>query len=181
MLLQADHSCLLLVDVQQRLMPAVQHGTQVVEHATWLVRLARTMDVPVRVTEQYPQGLGSTVESLRELVGDDEVLTKVHFCANQSDGVRNALAATGRRQLVVAGAEAHVCVLQTVLGLLAEGYTVFVVADAISSRNPRDAELARQRLRDAGATLVSPEMVAFEWLERADNDTFRRIHRDFIR
>ncbi|MFV8835610.1 hydrolase [Aquisalimonas sp.] len=181
MRINAATSGLLVVDVQERLAPAIHEGERVIENAGWLIKVAREVDVPVRLTEQYPQGLGATVSQVRAQVLDDEVLEKVHFSCMESDNIRRQLARIGRRQIIMAGTEAHVCVLQSALALVEEGYEVFVVADAVSSRKPRDAELALERMRDAGVRVVTREMVAFEWLHRADTDLFRRVQQRFIR
>ena len=181
MRISAETSCLLVVDIQDKLAPAIHESDQIIENAAWLIRIAREVDLPVRLTEQYPQGLGATVAQVRSQVVDEEVLEKVHFSCMDSDPIRRHLAAVGRRQIVVAGTEAHVCVLQSALGLVADGYEVFVVADAISSRKPRDVDVAIERMRDAGVRIVTREMVAFEWLNRADTELFRRVQQRFIR
>ncbi len=181
MRISVETSCLVVVDVQERLAPAVDGGERVIENAGWLIKIAREVAVPLLVTEQYPKGLGHTVQALRSLLVDDEVMEKVHFSFMDSDPIRRQLASLGRRQIVVVGTEAHVCVLQSALGLLSEGYEVFVVADAVSSRRPADAEVALQRLRDEGVRVVTREMVAFEWMNRAGTDTFRRISKKYIR
>lgn len=181
MRISVETSCLVVVDVQERLAPAVDGGERVIENAGWLIKIAREVAVPLLVTEQYPKGLGHTVQALRSLLVDDEVMEKVHFSFMDSDPIRRQLASLGRRQIVVVGTEAHVCVLQSALGLLSEGYEVFVVADAVSSRRPADAEVALQRLRDEGVRVVTREMVAFEWMNRAGTETFRRISKKYIR
>lgn len=178
--MQADVSALLIVDVQARLLPAIHDGERVLQNCAWLLRLARELGVPLAVSEQYPQGLGPTVDTLRDLVAPEHIVEKVHFSC-VAEGRLAQLPGFTRKQIVVAGTEAHVCVLHTCLDLLAEEKHVFVVADAIGSRNPRDVELALARLRQNGAQIVSREMVAFEWLRRAGTDLFRRINREFIR
>ncbi len=181
MLLRSDTSALLIVDVQARLLPAIDDGERVLQNCAWLVRLARELDVPVGVSEQYPQGLGPTVATLRELVASECIVKKIHFsCVAESRFAELPGFAT-RQQIVVAGTEAHVCVLHTCMDLLAEGRQVFVAADAVGSRTAVDRELALDRLRQNGAQIVTREMVAFEWLERAGTDLFRRISREFIR
>ena len=181
MRMNASTSCLLVVDVQERLAPAIHEGERVVENAGWLIKVAREVDLPVRVTEQYPKGLGPTVPDLRSLVLDDELLEKVHFSCMESDHIRRELAALGRRQIVIVGTEAHVCVLQSALGLTQDGYEVYVVADAVSSRRPSDTEHALARLRGEGVRVVTREMVAFEWLARADTEIFRKVMPRYIR
>jgi nicotinamidase-related amidase len=180
MLLRAEASALLIVDVQSRLLPAIQDGERVLQNCTWLVRIAQELSVPVAVSEQYPQGLGPTVATLRDLVAPESVVQKVHFSC-VAEGCLARLPSYAREQFVVAGTETHVCVLHTCLDLLTEGKQVFVVADAVGSRNLTDRELALARLRQNGAQIVSREMVAFEWLRRAGTELFRRINRDFIR
>ena len=181
MRLQAEESCLLVVDLQDRLLPAVAGGDDVVGEAVWLIKVARELAVPVRLTEQYPHGLGATVPAVRGLVVDEELHEKVHFACTESDALRRDLVGTGRRQVVIAGAEAHVCVLQSALGLLREGYAVFVVAEAVASRRERDRDLALERMRQCGIQVLSREMVAFEWLNQAGTDAFRRVQRRYIR
>lgn len=180
MLLQADTSALLIVDVQTRLLPAIHDGERVLQNCAWLLRLARELGVPLAISEQYPRGLGPTVKALRDLVAPDSIVEKVHFSC-VAEGCLAPLPGFRREQIVVAGTEAHVCVLHTCVDLLAEGKQVFVVADAVGSRKPVDCELALARLRQNGAQIVSREMVAFEWLRRAGTDLFRRINRELIR
>jgi nicotinamidase-related amidase len=181
LLVSRPGSCLLVVDLQQRLMPAIADAERVVATASWMIRLAREFDVPVRVSEHCPEAIGTTLPSLRSLLLDDEVLPKVHFSCMESTRIRRELSGLGRRQVIMVGAEAHVCVLQTALGLLRDGYEVFVLSDGVSSRRPADAALALDRLRQAGVSIVNAEMVAFEWLERADTELFKRVLKRYIR
>ncbi|KAA3628574.1 MAG: hydrolase [Proteobacteria bacterium] len=181
MLLQADRSLLLIVDVQEKLVPAIHEQRRVVENCTWLIRVAREIGVPVRASEQYPKGLGPTVPELMELLQPSELMEKVHFSCSAEESCREAILETGRDQIIVAGVEAHVCVLQTVLDLVELGKSLFVVADAVSSRDPRNAELAVARMRQAGVQAVSCEMVLFEWAHKAGTDQFRRLSKTFLR
>lgn len=171
---------LVVVDVQEKLVPAIHDGARVVDNCAWLVRLAQRLGVPVALTEQYPQGLGPTVEPLRALVPPSAIGPKVAFsCAT---GVcLDGLPGSDRSQVVLCGTEAHVCVLQSALGLVAAGREVFVVADAVGSRDPENRQLALERMRAAGAAVVSREMVAFEWLAEAGTERFRAISREFLR
>ena len=180
MLLHVETSALLIVDVQLRLLPAIHDGARVMQNCAWLLRLAQELGVPTGISEQNPAGLGPTVDALRDLVAAEHIVAKMHFSC-VAEGRFAQLPGSAREQIVVAGTEAHVCVLHTCLDLLAHGKQVFVVADAVGSRNPQDRELALARLRQNGAQVVSREMVAFEWLRRAGTDLFRRISREFIR
>lgn len=180
MLMHSERSTLLLVDLQERLYPAIDDGEGVLEASLWLTRLALRLDVPVICTEQYPQGLGPTLPALRGLLADQCLVEKIHFSAVVEGGLLR-VAGGDRAQFVVAGTEAHVCVQQTVLDLIAAGRRVFVVKDAVGSRRSTDKDLALERMRAHGADIVSREMVAFEWLGQAGTDIFRQISREFIR
>ncbi|HMQ12330.1 MAG TPA: hydrolase [Candidatus Competibacter phosphatis] len=181
MLMKIETSCLLAVDFQERLMPAVHDTDHIVANAAWLIQIAQRLNVPVLASEQYPRGLGHTVAAIRELLPAEAFMEKLHFsCAAERDCMRR-IDALGRQQIVVIGAEAHVCVLQTALDLRAAGRDVYLVADAVSSRSPRDVELALERMRAEGVRVVSREMVAFEWLHQAGDDRFREISREFLR
>jgi nicotinamidase-related amidase len=180
MLMRARRCALLMVDVQEKLLPHMHEADHVLESCVWLVRVARRLQVPVAASEQYPQGLGRTVTSLSEVLEDAPIVPKVDFsCVGEARLME--LPALARPCIVVAGMEAHVCVLQTALELRAVGKEVCVVADAVSSRTPANRDLALARMRDAGVQIVSREMVAFEWLERAGTPTFREVMRNFLR
>lgn len=181
MLIEREKSCLLVVDIQQRLVPAIHEGERVVENTAWLMRIAAELAVPTLVSEQYPRGLGPTVETLLQLAAEGTIVEKIHFSCADAPECRQRIDALGRPQVIVTGIEAHVCVLQTALGLSGAGYSVFVVADAISSRRPADAELALARLRSGGVHIVSREMVAFEWLHQAGTDVFRTLSKQYLR
>ncbi|MCE1244377.1 hydrolase [Oryzomicrobium sp.] len=180
MLMRAPQSVLLVVDIQERLAPAIHDSDAVIANTAWLLQVAAKVGVPVLATEQYPAGLGVTVPALRGLIPAEAIAEKTHFSA-VAEGNLFDLPGGERRQYVVTGTETHVCVLQTVMDLLAGGRQVFVVAEAVGSRKPADKELALERMRAAGARIVSREMVAFEWLHRAGTDLFRAVSRDFIR
>jgi nicotinamidase-related amidase len=173
MLVSADASALLLVDLQERLMPVIHDGPAVVAAADRLARAAGLLGVPVCATEQYPAGLGPTVPALA--AHPQLVLTKTAFSAAADPGF-GMLLPPGREEVVVAGAEAHVCVLQTVLGMLAQRRRVVVVADAIGSRRPADRDAALDRMRRHGAEVLTSEMVLFEWLRDSTHPRFREVH-----
>jgi nicotinamidase-related amidase len=174
MVLTADGAVLLLIDLQERLMPVIADHETVVARAVRLAEAATLLDVPVRATEQHPKGLGPTVPPLAGY--PQAVLAKTAFSAAGDPGFAELLpAASG--QVVVAGAEAHVCVLQTVLDLLAAGRRVALAADAIGSRDPADKAAAIDRARQHGAEIVTSEMVLFEWLRDARHPRFREVHK----
>lgn len=172
--MQAQRSVLVLVDYQQRLLPAIHEGERVLAEALRLADAARLLGVRVLGTEQNPQGLGPSVEALRQRC--ESMLAKMHFDAC-ADGLLETLR-IGRSALpdvVIAGCEAHVCLLQTALGLLSGGHRVWVVGPACGSRTPQEHELAMQRLRQAGAVIVSYEMVVFEWLGSCRHERFKAM------
>jgi nicotinamidase-related amidase len=162
---------LVLVDLQARLLPAIVRGKAVVRRARLLARAAKALGVPVVLTEQTPGKLGPTVPPLADAT--DRVAVKTRFDASREPALADAL--EERTRAVVAGAEAHVCVLQTCLGLLARGHAVTVVADAVGSRRAEDKAAALDRLAAAGVTVATSEMIVFEWLETADDPAFREL------
>jgi nicotinamidase-related amidase len=180
MLMNRDQSALLVVDIQERLLPHIHEGQAVLDNAVWLVKVAQRLGVPVMLSEQYPKGIGPTVAVLRGLTSPECIAEKLHFSCVAAKCL-DRLPGSDRPQVVVAGTESHVCVLQTVLGLRGQGKEVFVVADAVGSRKPSDKELALERMRSHGIHIVSREMVAFEWLKQAGTDEFRAISREFLK
>jgi nicotinamidase-related amidase len=181
-----DSQCcaLLLVDLQERLMPMIDRGEQVLKEAVFLGEVAKTLGLPCIGTEQNPDGLGPNAASIRDLC--EVTIKKMHFdaCKDSLLDVLNSTyaadpisssTALAARQVVVAGCEAHVCLLQTSLGLLRDGYQVFVVAPACGSRSAENHRLAMNRLEKAGANIVSSEMVVFEWLNSCKNPAFKSV------
>lgn len=202
MLLDADDSQLVLVDYQTLLMPAIFEGNLVMANAVRLARMARLMDVPVWGTEENPESLGATVPEIQAAIqaAGGKTMDKMFFSA-VADGLGDMLrppvrkAPTGgnarslpkhlqkpapepeegRSTIVIAGCEAHVCLMQTALDLLEEEFEVWVVTDACSSRTERNRDAAFDRLAGNGAELVTTEMVAFEWLRTAEHEVFRDV------
>jgi nicotinamidase-related amidase len=179
MLLARDKSQLLIIDVQDKLLGAISGKDRVVERCVRLVRGARLLRIPITLSEQYPQGLGPTVDPIREAVANAGfVVDKVEFSCLRSEPLRDRLhelRRQGRPQIVIGGIEAHVCVLQTAIDLEAQGFEAFVVADAIGSRSKVNRKLAISRLARSGADVVDSEMVLFEWLERAGTPKFKEL------
>ena len=163
------------MDYQQRLLPAIHGGAEVVAHATRLADVAKALGVPVIGTEENPQSLGQNVDAIRQRC--DATLSKMHFdaCADGLPDMLRTASERPARDVVIAGCEAHVCMMQTALGLLQAGLNVWVVAEASGSRMAENHGLAMQRLRQAGASIVSVEMVAFEWLRSCEHACFKRV------
>ncbi len=175
LVLSAEGSLLLVIDVQEKLAPVMTDPRRVILNNTRLMRAAARLAVPVVVTEQYPQGIGPTVFDLREHMPAGSALPKMHFSCADDPAIWARIEQSGRNQIVIAGIEAHVCVLQSALGLLARGFQVFVVADACASRRVENEILAMDRLRQAGAVVGSVEMVLFEWLHQAGTPEFKDL------
>jgi nicotinamidase-related amidase len=164
-----ERSLLLVVDFQSKLMPAIHEGARAVANAKRLIEAAKLLEVPTFFTEQNAKGLGSTVS---ELAPDEKSLThKMYFDACREPDFLRRL--QDRPDAVVAGCEAHVCVQQTVLGLLDAGRKVYVVRDALGARHPENKETAIHRMERHGAEIVTTEMVVFEWLATASHPRFR--------
>ena len=184
MLIQRAASLLLVVDIQEKLAPAIHDSEQVTANSVRLLEGARLLGVPAFVSEQYVKGLGPSVAAIQAAATMEtkagprvhaRFFEKIHFSCAAEPGVVELLRASGRQQILLTGTETHVCVLQTALGLLAAGFDVFLVADAASSRTPENRQAAIERLRAAGVHIVTTEMVLFEWLHRAATDDFRAL------
>jgi nicotinamidase-related amidase len=179
MLLERNRAHLLVVDIQARLLPHIYNADQVLLNTELLLVAARRLGVPVTVSEQYPKGLGPTVDKLNAFIEGAKVMEKMHFsCAADAEirrRVRHLDQAEGRDQLVIVGIEAHVCVLQSALGFAQAGQHVAVVADATGSRRLENHEKALKRLRHNDIEVVTAEMVLFEWLGVAGTDEFREL------
>jgi len=173
-LLSRQESKLLIVDVQEKLVPKIASLDQLIANCRTLIQGAKILGVPVYATEQYPQGLGGTIPQLAELL--ERPVQKLRFsCAEALEWGLAAGQSDNRFQVVVAGMEAHVCVLQTVLDLLGSGFQVYVPADAVSSRSEFDRKIALDRMSASGATIVTTESVLFEWCEVSGTPEFKQI------
>ncbi|HDP88546.1 MAG TPA: isochorismatase family protein [Thioalkalivibrio sp.] len=171
-------SQLLVIDIQDRLLGAMAQADRlrVLKASSALISAARLLGVPLLATEQYPRGLGATDSSLRsDLVSHGRVFEKTSFSCCGAPGLGGQLDRETHSQVVIAGIEAHVCVLQTALDLHVRGFEVFVVEDATCSRNPAHHANAMQRLRQAGVTVTNMESVLFEWMRDASHPHFKVI------
>ena len=175
MLIRREDSLLLVVDIQERLAPAIHDAEAATANNVRLLTAAAQLAVPAFVSEQYVRGLGHSVPAIRAAAVNAEFFEKIHFGCAAEPGVVERLLATGRRQILVTGMETHVCVLQTALGLKALDFDVFLVADAASSRTQDNRQLAIERMRACGVHIVTSELVLFEWLHRAGTDDFRSL------
>jgi nicotinamidase-related amidase len=179
MLMKRKMSQLLIVDVQDKVLKPIPNKNEILKSILRLIHAAKKLEVPITVSEHYPKGLGPTHESLRSLLDDEAAcFDKIHFSCLKNDAIRHHLEDYrdhGRGQVIVAGIETHVCVGQTTLDLIADGYEVFVVADAVGSRADSSRKLALRRFERAGAFIVDSERVLFEWLDKAGTDEFKAL------
>ncbi len=174
MLIRAQDSVLVVIDMQERLVPAMQAPARTIRNAKTLLTAAKEIGVPYILTEQYPKGLGRTVPDIAA-IAEAMPLEKLHFSCMEDEGFASAFRAFGRRQAVISGMEAHICVVQTAASLLEEGYEVFVVSDATASRTLESEKACIERLGASGVGIVTTEMVVFEWLGQAGTPEFKRL------
>lgn len=178
MLMQQERATLLVVDVQEKLVGAVTDPAGMIARTRWLLGVASELGLPTVFSEQYPKGLGHTVPELKAAAPHAQIVDKTHFSCVAANCLPQAV--FDREQVIVCGMETHVCVLQTVLELRALHKDVFVVADAVDSRSRANSELGLQRMRDAGAAIVSREMVLFELLHSASHEKFRQMSKTYL-
>jgi nicotinamidase-related amidase len=173
--MSAADTGVLIIDMQEKLVPLVRSPDKLVRNIAFLADGARMLDMPVQATEQYPKGLGTTVHEIAERVPNRPDKTAFSCCAIPS--VVEDFRRAGRSKIVVAGIETHVCVLHTTLDLLALDFRVYVAVDAVASRGATDHETALRRMERAGAILTTVETAVFEWVGGAGSPRFKAISR----
>ncbi|MBI5863979.1 MAG: hydrolase [Planctomycetes bacterium] len=166
---------LVVVDIQERLLPHINQHECVVEQSVKMLQAAAVLDVPVLLSEQYRAKLGPTAKPIRDAISAATEIEKMAFSVCRDATAGEAILKRGRSQVLLLGIETHVCVQQTALDLLARGMTPVVLADAVSSRRRLDREIAIERMRSAGAVITTVESAIFELLELSGTDLFRRI------
>jgi nicotinamidase-related amidase len=174
--LDAANTVLILIDFQERLFPAMHDKEKLLKNVIKLIKGAKVLEIPIILTEQYPKGLGSTIPEIKELIPDIKPIEK--FCFNCSDEAvfNRTIKASKRRQALIAGIEAHICVYQTAMALVREGYEVQVVTDCITSRDPENKSITLTKLGSADILLTTSEMALFELLKIAQGDKFKQIN-----
>ncbi len=181
MLLDRKQSCVVLVDVQEKLLPLIDEHESLIRHCAWVLRVAQRLNIPIIVSEQYPKGLGPTSSALKEIISTESVQEKLYFsCASDANCLK-AIENLKRNQIVLMGIETHVCVLQTALELQAQHKQVFVVVDAVSSRKQLDKKYGLKRMSKAGVELITREMMVFEWLRQSGTPEFKQISQEFLK
>ncbi len=175
--LQADHCALIVVDIQDKLLPPIFNKESMVRNSQLLIRLAKILSIPVMVTTQYRKGLGAIVPEIASLLADVRAIDKMEFGCFGSDEFRSSLKKLpgNRNTVLLCGMESHICVTQTALGALNDGYLVHVASDAVGSRSESNWKVGLDRMRDAGAVISSTEMMMYELLRCSGTKEFKEL------
>lgn len=181
MLLNANESALILIDTQEKLFPFIHNNAELLLRCEWMLKVASLMNIPILISEQYPEGLGETLPILKEAAGNATIMTKTEFSCTENNECLTKIEQLKRKQVILIGIEAHVCVLQTAFGLQRAGKSVYVVADAVESRRMQDKVLAIERMQAAGIYIISSEMALFEWCRDSKHPHFKMLSARFLR
>lgn len=171
MRIEREHTAALVIDFQEKLVPAMYEKEQLIRNAQILLKGLKALDVPMYITQQYTKGLGTSVKEITDAVGDERYFEKISFSAYHQ--VKDAIKA--KKYVIVCGIESHICVLQTVIDLCAAGYVPVVVADCVSSRRESDKVVALERAKAEGAIVTTYESILFELLKEAGTETSKKI------
>jgi nicotinamidase-related amidase len=173
--LNTANTVLILIDFQERLFPVMNAKEKLLQNVVKLVKGAKALEIPVIITEQYPKGLGPTIPEIKELLPDMKPIEKVCFSCCDNEAFNKSLESLKRKQVLITGIEAHICVYQTAMALARQGYEVQVVTDCVSSREPDNKAVALARMGAAGINPTTTEMALFELLKVAQGDKFKQI------
>ena len=182
MLINSKDALLLIIDIQEKLTPTTDSPREVITNSCKLVELAKALKVPFIINEQYPKGLGPTMADIRQVAGEDaDYIEKITFSSAKDTKTMQAIKKSQKKQIIIAGIETHVCVTQTALDLKAEGYEVFLVADACSSREREQNIFGLQRMLQNNIQIVTFEMVFFELFQKAGTPEFKELSKKLIK
>ena len=174
-MLSVDNSVLLVIDVQEKLFRAIHQKEQLMDNLQRVIKGIKILEIPILLTEQYPQGLGATIPEIAQLLPDIRPLPKICFSCCGDEAFLQAFKKLNRKQVLIAGIENHVCVYQTAADLLTAGYEVYAVSDTISSRNEQNSDIGLKMMIQLGAKITSTEAALFELLKVAKGDKFKAI------
>jgi nicotinamidase-related amidase len=172
-LLSREESALAIIDVQEKLFPLIYDKEKVLENLKKLIQFAKIVGMPIILTEQYPSGLGRTISEIKEILPDAQIIEKVEFSCFGSEKFRDVLRDLDVKNLIVAGIETHICIAQTAIEGVSNGYRVCVVSDATSSRRLEDKNIAIERMKQNNVIVASTEMLIYELLRRAGTQEFK--------
>lgn len=164
-----------IIDIQERLLPHIYKNKKLLNNIKILIKGLQALDIPMVVTEQYTKGLGPTVEEIHQILEEYKSLEKMSFSCCDEPAIQTALDNMNKKWIIIVGIESHICVLQTVIDLIAKGYIPVVIEDCVSSRKENDKKIAIERMKEAGAIITTYESILFELCRYADNDTFKTI------
>lgn len=171
----AEDTCCAVIDYQEKILPAMAEKETLLENSVKLLKGLNILEVPVMMTAQYSKGLGVNVPEIREAAGIEEFFDKKSFSIYEDEGARKKLESLGRKNVILCGIEAHICVLQSIMGLVAAGYQPILVEDCVSSRKLHDKEVSIERARAEGAIVTTCESLLFELTGGAGSDKFKQI------
>lgn len=176
-MIDADHCALAVIDIQEKLLPAIFNREELVKNTRLLIRLARILEIPILLTAQYPRGLGNNVGEVTELLPETEEIAKLEFGCFACEDFRNAVRwlPGHRTTMLLCGMESHICVAQTALGALESGYVVHVASDAVGSRSEWNHNIGLERMKLAGCVISSTEMMMYELLRRSGTAQFKEM------
>ena len=175
-MLSVDNSVLLVIDVQEKLFRAINQKEQLLDNLQRLIKGIKVLEIPILLTEQYPQGLGATLPEIAQLLLDSKAFPKVCFSCYGVEAFLQAFKKLNRKQVLIAGIESHVCVYQTAANLITAGYEVYAISDGISSRTEQNRGVGLKMMTQLGAKLTSTEAALFELLKVAKGDKFKAIN-----
>ena len=174
-MLSADNALLLVIDVQEKLSAVMYHREELIGNLQKLVKGVQVLNIPIIVTEQYPKGLGPTVQEIAKLLPGVQPLSKLSFSCTDDETFTKTLKASNRKQILISGIECHICIYQTARDLIGSGYEVYVITDTVSSRTLDNREIGLSLMRQMGAVLTGTETVLFEMLKIAKGESFKAI------
>ncbi len=174
-MLDSGRVVMVVVDVQEKLIPHIWEKEKIIRNIQMFIKGLKILNVPILLTEQYPEGLGKTIPRIREILSDVPPISKMTFDCCGNKNFMERINGLKRKQVLLCGIETHVCIYQTAIGLKSEGYEVQVIADGVSSRTEGNKEIALQRMRDSGIGTTSVETVLFELLKTAEGKEFKEI------
>lgn len=174
-MINTENTVFLMIDIQEKLVYMLKNSAEIAKNNFVMANAASILNVPVILTEQYPQGLGSIINQVKSFVDENNIFEKTSFSALNVEEVKSALEKTGRKKVVLSGIETHICVYQTARALLDAGYEVYVVKNACASRSKKDYRTALELMRDYGAKLTCVETVLFELLGSSKHPNFKEV------
>tara|TARA_B100000035_G_scaffold214852_1_gene184106 strand:+ start:14105 stop:14656 length:552 start_codon:yes stop_codon:yes gene_type:complete len=183
MKLNTDNCCLLIIDLQEKLLPHIFNKEKIKYHSNRLVELFSELNIPIIYSEQYPNGLGSTINSLKKKLIDNnsKKIEKTTFSVFENDDFRKFFTKINKRQVIILGIESHICVLQTTIDLLENNVKVYIVDECVGSRKLGDSNMGINRMLNNGASLINFEMIFFELIRDSKNQFFKKLSKKFIK